>query len=270
MIILILGDFFMKVLITGGASNIAFFLALNLANKGHFVYLTVHHDYSVKSVYEKLKIRNVKNIECFKLDITKEEDRIKIRDYDIDCLINNAAIGIGGSILEIDIDKMKENFEVNVFSTIRLTQIFAAHLFATKKKGKIIFISSIAGIIPISFLGSYCATKASLISLATALKRELKLITNDIKIKLIEPGIYNTGFNDVMIENKLENKSKYLNDLENISLKQKKLFKLIGRNSYSTIVNKIVDATLDNSSKFLYRAPLIEGIMVKLYMLLFK
>ena len=73
-----------------------------------------------------------------------------------------------------------------------------------------------------------------------------------------------------MLENKLDTKSSYFKDLENITLKQKKLFKLIGRNSYSTIVNKIVDATLDNSSKFLYRAPLIEEIMAKLYMLLFK
>lgn len=261
----------MKILITGAGSNIGFETGIKLAKLNHLVYLTVHHDYEVDTVLEKVKeLKLDNNIECFKLDITNESDCKKIRKLDIDCLINNAAIGIGGSMLEIPIDLMKENFEVNVFSTLRLTQIYLGHLFANNKKGKVIFTSSIAGIIPISFLGSYCATKASLITIATVLKREIKLLTNNIQVKLIEPGIYNTGFNDIMIENKLERKSSYFDDLESISLKQKKLFELMGHDDLDSITKKVAEAVLDNSDKFLYRAPLLQVIMTKLYMLLFK
>ena len=261
----------MKVLITGAASNIGFSTAISLAKLDNYVYLTVHHEYEIEKVLDKVKeLRLENNIECFKLDITLESDRKKIRNLDIDCLINNAAIGIGGSMVEIPIDLMKENFDVNVFSTLRLTQIYLAHLIAEGKSGKVVFMSSIAGIIPISFLGSYCATKASLIMIATNLRKEVRLLNKDIKVKLIEPGIYNTGFNDIMIENKLERNNTYFNDLESITLKQKKLFELIGHDNLESITRKIVEAVLDDSNKLLYRAPLSQVIMTKLYMLLFK
>ncbi len=261
----------MNILITGAGSNIGFETGVKLARLNNLVYVTVHHEYEVETVKEKIKrLKLDNNMKCFKLDITSEKDRKKIRDYDIDCLINNASIGIGGSLLELPIELLKENFEVNVFSSLRLTQIYAAHLFANNKEGKIIFISSIAGIIPISFLGSYCATKASLITIATTLRRELRLLTDNIKVKLIEPGIFNTGFNDIMIENKLERESSYFDDLESISLKQKKLFNLIGHDNLNSITEKIVEAVLDNSNKLLYRAPIFQSIMTKLYMLLFK
>lgn len=54
------------------------------------------------------------------------------------------------------------------------------------QNGKIIIISSLAGIIPIEFLGSYCATKASIIMLAKVLQKELKIVNPNIKIKIIE------------------------------------------------------------------------------------
>lgn len=258
----------MRILITGARSGIGYQTGITLAKIGHLVYLTVHTDNQLKTLKEKVGKLNL-NIYCLKLDITKENDRRKILDLDIDCLINNASIAYSGPLLEIDTNLIKENFEVNVLATLKLSQLYATSLFINKKKGKIIFISSLAGIIPISFLSPYCITKASLITLATCFKNELKLITKNIQVKLIEPGIYNTGFNEVMINNKLKQISKYY-DLLSISLKQEKLFKLIGKNNLNSIVLKIVDATLDNSNKFIYRAPLTAHIIAKIYMLLFK
>ena len=166
--------------------------------------------------------------------------------------------------------QLEKNFEVNVFSALRLTQIYASSLFLKKKNGKIVFMSSIAGIIPLSFLGSYCATKASLITIAKVLRKELKLIKRDnsIKVKLIEPGIYNTGFNDLMIENKLNFKSKYFENIEDITLKQKELFSLIGKDNLESITRKIVEAILDDSNKLVYRAPFSQAIGAKLYLML--
>jgi len=258
----------MKILITGATSNIGLETGIKLLELGHFVYFTTHHEYELKNLSEKLK--KYKNASCFKLDITKEEDRKKILEYDIDCLINNASIGKGGSIIELDIRKIKENFEVNVFGTLRLSQIYAGDLFVKKRKGKIIFISSISGIVPVSFLGSYCMSKACIITMSETLRKELKLITKDIQVKLIEPGIYNTGFNDLMFEDKLSFKSKYFKDLESITLKQKKLFKLLGKDDLESVTTKIVKACLDTSNKFLYKAPFSQAILTKMYMLLFK
>jgi len=259
----------MKVLITGAASGIGYETGIRLAKLGCEVILTVHKEEEIEPVLVKVKTLNLKII-CFKLDITKENDRKKILEYDLDCLINNAGIGIGGSLLELPLELIKENFEVNVFSTLRLSQIFAADLFLKKKKGKIIFMSSLAGIMPISFLGSYCMTKASIRTMATVLKRELKLISDDIQVKLIEPGIYNTGFNELMIENKLARESNYFKDLENITLKQKKLFNFLGKDNLDSITRKIVASVFDNTSRFSYQAPFFQVLGIKLYTVFFQ
>ncbi len=69
-----------------------------------------------------------------------------------------------------------------------------------KKSGKIIVISSLAGIYPVSFIGSYSSSKAALIKITETLRREVKLIDKNIKFCLIEPGFYYTGFNQVMFD----------------------------------------------------------------------
>jgi len=263
----------MNVLITGAASGIGFDTGVSLAKEGHFVYLTTHYDKQVPGLKEKVKVLGLEeNIECFCLDITKEKDRRKLFDIDIDCLINNAAIGIGGSVLDLKIEKIKDNFEVNVFSTIEMIQTYAASLFLRKKKGRVIVISSLAGIIPIPFMGSYSATKASLITLTTALKRELSFIKSELDVCLVEPGIYLTGFNKVMIDNKkiMTNESKFSSIYPKISYYQKMLFNIFGKKDTNSITKKIVKASTSDNSKFLYRAPFFQVVGAKLYMFLFK
>lgn len=255
----------MKILITGATSGIGFKTGIKLIEKGHFVYFTVHKEKQVKTVVEKLKELNLlDNASVFKLDITEDTDRKLIYDLEIDCLLVNGAVGYGGSVLDIPLKSLEENFKVNVFSNIKLIQMYCGHLFLEKKKGKVVVMSSIAGIIPIPFLGSYCATKASLSTLTICLKKELKLITDDIKVKLIEPGIFNTGFNDVMIENKKS--SIYFDKLEpSLTEIEKKLFNFIGHDNTNCIVRKIIKAIESDSNRLIYRAPLFQNIAVRFY-----
>lgn len=263
----------MNVLITGAASGIGFDTGIRLAKEGHFVYLTTHYEKQVSGLQEKVKMLGLEeNIECFCLDITKENDRRKLFDLNIDCLINNAAIGIGGSIIDLKIDKIKDNFEVNVFSTIEMIQTYAASLFLKKKKGKAIVVSSLAGIIPLPFMGSYCATKASLITLITALKRELSFIKSELDVCLIEPGIYLTGFNQVMIDNReMSTTESVFNTIyPSVSYYQKTLFNIFGKKDTSSISKKMVKAVNSKHPKFLYRAPFSQVVGAKLYMFLFK
>ena len=71
----------------------------------------------------KEKYKNLKNVECFKLDVTDATDREKIKNLDIDILVNNAAVGEGGSLVEINIDRVRKTFETNVFSTFEIIQM---------------------------------------------------------------------------------------------------------------------------------------------------
>lgn len=258
------GDY-MNILITGATSGIGFDTGVELIKRGHFVYFTVHRQLQVKTVVDKLKeLDLLESASVFQLDVTNHEDRKLIYDLDVDCLVVNGAVGYGGSVLDIPLSSLKKNFDVNVFSNIKLIQMYCGHLFLEKKKGKVVVISSLAGVAPIPFLGSYCSTKASLSSLTTCLKKELGLITDDIKIKLIEPGIFNTGFNDVMIENR--NDSIYFGDLEpGLTEIEKSIFNLVGHNSNKCAVKLIMRAIESCSNKLVYSGPFFQKWMARFY-----
>ena len=264
----------MKVFITGAASGIGFATAVRLAKLGHYVYIGVHRENQVKPSLEKVRSYGLEErISVLAFDITDAKSRHQIFDLDIDCLINNAALGVGGALLDLSIDAIRYNFEVNVFFTIELIQLYAASLFLKKKSGKVVIISSLAGIVPIPFMSSYSATKASLITFATALRREVKMLGIDISIKLVEPGIYWTGFNEVMIDNQekyLKEQAYFSSFYSEIRNKQRAFFQFFGKKSLASIEKKMVSASLSHSNKFIYRAPILQVLGAKLYLCLFK
>ncbi len=232
----------------------------------YFIYVTTHTENELKNIKEKYK--NEKNIKCLKLDITSKIDREKVKKLDIDILIANAAIGIGGSVINMNINDVRNNFEVNVFSNFELIQIILNKMLK-KDNGKIIIMASMAGEFPIPFLGSYCSTKASIIKLSECLKKELKILKSKINICLIEPGMYKTGFNKVMFDNKYGTNFDLLfkEELEIIKRKENIMMILLEQKTLNSIVNKIIKA-IENNNKFIYRAPLIQKIGVKIYNIL--
>lgn len=260
----------MNILITGATSGIGYALTEKLIKNGHKVFLGVHTKKEVKTALEKVKeIDYQDRVNVLKLDITKKEDREIIKSLDIDCLVNQAGIGLGGSLLNMKVSDIRKNFEVNFFGTLEMTKLYIES--RKNKKGKVLITSSLAGLLPIPFLGSYCSTKSALITMATCLRNEIKKTNLNIKIKLIEPGAYKTGFNQIMIENKnILNDLVFNQALESISQTQKEQFSLIEKKHLSSIVNKMYKAVESDSNKLIYRAPFIQVLGAKLYMLFFK
>lgn len=261
----------MNILFTGAVGGIAN-ATINklLKNKNNTIFLTVRTNSQLINTIEKYK--NHKNVKCFKIDITNEKDRKKISKLDIDILINNAAVCYGGSISEIPFDKVRDNFEVNVFASFELIQIVLKNMIK-KDRGRIIVMASLAGIIPIDFLGVYSATKSSIITLTTTLKNELKLISDKIKVILIEPGFYHTGFNQVMLDNKYDwmiKQSYFKGKLNDIRKKENLMLSILEKRNLNSITNKIIDAINNPNPKFIYRAPLSQVIGAKIYQILKK
>lgn len=257
----------MNILITGARSGIARDLILKLVkNKksNYKIYATTHTKMQKEALEEELSEYN--NVFCFKLDITNNEDIKLIENMDIDILICNAAISVGGSILDIPIDKVRENYEVNVFSNFNLIQKVANKMIE-KNSGKIIIMGSLASLIPINFIGIYASTKSAIYMLSKTLSNEIKLITDKVHIVLIEPGLYHTGFNQVMLESKYDymKDSHFKEKLDKISIKEKLIFDSLEKNDTNSITNKIVEAIKVDSPKFIYRAPITQVASAKIY-----
>ena len=249
-----------KILITGATSGIAKELIKRIKND-YFIYVTTHTNSELKSIKEYYK--NDKNIECFKLDITDELDRNKLYNLDVDILLCNAAISIGGSIINMDVNDIRKTYDVNIFSNIEVIQIIIKNMLK-KDSGKIIIMGSLASIIPIANIGAYSSSKAALVKIAQCLKKELKQLNSNVKVSLIEPGLYHTGFNNLMFDNKYDTNfdDLFKEELELIRKKENLILLLENRN-LDSIIDKIKESL--NGDKFIYRAPLIQVVGAKIY-----
>jgi len=253
------------ILITGCGSGLGHKAAITLASRGHYVYATTHtHEqaYKLNMLNRKWKLP----IESFKLDVLCKEDREKVRDLPIDVLINNAAIGDSGSVAEIDVNRFRSTFETNVFCPIELTQIVLKGMIK-RRKGRIIFLSSLTGRMAIPFLSPYCSTKFALESIGYCLNKELKQLPRvNIPVILIEPGSYATGFNQLNISkqfNWMKVNSYFKNRINKLQRKQYLYFKLTESSNLDSIVMKYVAATEEPHPKFRYIAPCVQGCVIK-------
>jgi short-subunit dehydrogenase len=135
-----------------------------------------------------------------KLDITTN-DVAKAAEWDIDVLINNAGAGQTGPMADVPIDRVRHLFEVNVFGTLAVTQSVLPKMIA-KGKGRIIIVSSIAGVVVGPSFGPYSMTKHALEAMGKAMRAELA--EQGIDVTLLNPGPYLTGFNDRMADSMWE------------------------------------------------------------------
>jgi len=95
---------------------------------------------------------------------------------------------------EIPVDLVRRTFETNVFSNLDLTQKIIRKFIDGRIKGRIVFLSSVGGLLTAYGLGPYCASKHAVEAIAASLRDELA--DHGISVQTINPGPYLTGFND--------------------------------------------------------------------------
>jgi short-subunit dehydrogenase len=96
----------------------------------------------------------------------------------------------GGSIVDIPMARVRESFDVNVFGHIELVQLIVPKMVA-RKAGKIVWTSSMGGILVVPFLGVYCATKHAIEAIAGSMRVELA--PHGVKVATVNPGPFATG-----------------------------------------------------------------------------
>jgi NAD(P)-dependent dehydrogenase (short-subunit alcohol dehydrogenase family) len=112
----------------------------------------------------------------------------------IDVLVNNAGFGLFGVFEAASREKIREQFDVNVFGVMDVTRALLPH-FRANRAGTIINISSGAGVFTLPMISLYCASKFALEGFSEALSYELAPL--GIAVKLVEPGgVTKTGFGE--------------------------------------------------------------------------
>lgn len=202
------------VLITGAGSGFGKLAALALAARGHHVIATTETDEQATALAAEAPQMQVERI-----DITTS-DVAKVLAWDIDVLINNAGAGETGPIADVPINRVRHLFEVNVFGTLSITQAVLKGMVA-KKSGRVIIMSSIAGVLSAPAFGPYSMTKHALEAMGKAMRAELAPL--GIDVTLINPGPYLTGFNDRMADSMWE----WFGD-QSLNSAEAELFRMIG------------------------------------------
>lgn len=254
-----------KILITGSGTGIGKEAAIALSSKGHYVYATTHTLEQAEEL-NKISKKNHLPLKSFKLDILSNNDRCLVDDLSIDVLINNAAIGDSGSVCEIDVNRYRQTFETNVFSSIELTQRVLKNMIE-RGSGRIVFVSSLVGRITLPFLSPYTATKFAIEAIATSLKEELKeLKSADIDVALIEPGAYATGFNQKNISKQftwMKKCSYFKTNVNSLERKQFRYFKLTEVKNTNSIVQEYIKSVEDIKVKNRYVSPCFQGTYIQ-------
>jgi len=111
----------------------------------------------------------------------------------IDILVNNAGLGWAGPIGQITADQVAELVAVNLTAPMQLTRLLVPGMIA-RGRGRVVFVSSIAGATGVRGEAVYSATKAGLGSFAESLAYELD--GHDVRVSVIVPGVIDTPFFD--------------------------------------------------------------------------
>ena len=183
------------ILITGAGSGFGKGASLALVERGHSVIATTETADQAAELAAAAP-----QLTVHKVDITSD-DVDMIRDWDVDVLINNAGAGQTGPLADVPIDRVRHLFDVNVFGTLAVTQATLPRMLANGS-GRIIIVSSIAGVICGPAFGPYTMTKHALEAMGKTMRAELA--PQGIDVTLLNPGPYLTGFNDRMADSMWE------------------------------------------------------------------
>lgn len=179
------------VIVTGASSGIGKDISCLLAEKKFEVLACVRKKADVEAW------RSYPGVTPLLLDVTKEESvssALKVaspllKKAGVVHLVNNAGLAISGPVELVPLDRWREQFEVNVFGLVRVTQVFLP--FIRKTSGRIINMSSVSGLVAFPYLGPYAASKFAVEAISDSLRRELRSF--GVKVVVVEPGPVNTA-----------------------------------------------------------------------------
>jgi NAD(P)-dependent dehydrogenase (short-subunit alcohol dehydrogenase family) len=178
------------VLVTGCSSGIGWATAERLARGGWTVYATAR-DVEAIAPLEAFGCR------LLPLDVTEEDsmraavEEVERMEGAVGVLVNNAGYSQSGAVEEVPMEKVRRQFETNVFGLVRLCQL-ALPGMRRQGFGRIVNLSSMGGRLTFPGGGFYHASKYAVEALSDALRFEVRGF--GVEVVVVEPGLISTGF----------------------------------------------------------------------------
>jgi NAD(P)-dependent dehydrogenase (short-subunit alcohol dehydrogenase family) len=180
------------IVVTGASTGMGAATVKELARRGFHVLAGVRREADA----EALRGLGIAGIEPCILDITVESDVAAIADRvardpqrrPLRALVNNAGIAINAPVETLPIAQWRQQFEVNLFGHIAITQALLPALLSSS--GTVVNISSVGGKVVLPTYGAYAGSKFALEAVSDALRREVA--DTGIKVVVVEPGAVKT------------------------------------------------------------------------------
>jgi len=172
-----------KVLVTGATGAIGESCARYFHNNGYFVYL----NYRNNEIKAKELNSELKNSQILQFDIVKKEEvRKALENIEIDVLVNNAGITKDNLFFFMNDEEWGDVIDTSVNGTFYVTKAILKNMIANKK-GSIINVASISGLVGNAGQTNYSAAKGAMIAFTKALSTEVARYK--IRVNAVAPGL---------------------------------------------------------------------------------
>jgi NAD(P)-dependent dehydrogenase (short-subunit alcohol dehydrogenase family) len=178
------------VLITGCSSGIGWATAERLARRGWAVYATARNVEEISPLRER-------GCRVLALDVTDEDsmrgavEEVERIEGAVGVLINNAGYSQSGAVEEVPMEKVRRQFETNVFGLVRMCQLVLPGM-REQGFGRIVNLSSMGGKLTFPGGGFYHSSKYAVEAISDALRFEVRGF--GVEVVVFEPGLIRTGF----------------------------------------------------------------------------
>jgi short-subunit dehydrogenase len=185
-------------LVTGASSGIGAEFARQLARAGLNLVLIARRKARLDELAQQIEEHDRIQVRTVRADLSRPDFMADIlsatRSIEIGLLVNNAGFGLAGAFLDHGVDEEIALLDVNCRAPLILTHVFGRQLTA-RKRGGIIFVSSVSGYLATPFEASYAASKVYELFLAESLRYELRKYGVDVLA--LCPGVTRTEFHEL-------------------------------------------------------------------------
>lgn len=185
-------------LITGSSSGFGFELVGEFLRNDWCVIATLRNAKERQHLFDAYQAYHP-HLTVTELDVTNQSDLHQVSTLvetqfsrRLDCLVNNAGVGVFGAFEDISEEQSRHIFEVNLHGVMAVTRALLPYL--RQAQGCVINISSVLGYMAMPLTSIYCSSKYAVEGFTEALHYELSGV--GVRVCLIEPGRFHTKFGD--------------------------------------------------------------------------